>query len=163
MTITLAASKGAPYRYKAPLTLAARAQATRGVMAIWRERPFDWRSGYHCVALMHAQARAMGHRMPALPRIRTALAAERALQRKGCDTVEALMDSLFVRIVPATMRVGDICTMPGEADDGRPWLAAICIADGQGNLLGWHGGDGTRLSAIKFGMGHATGAWRLGA
>ncbi len=152
----------APYRGKRSLTLAQRADATRAVLAVWGERPFDWRAGYHCVALMHAQARAMGHRMPKLPVIRTALAAERALHKMGVTTVEDLMTSLFPRIAPAAMRVGDICTMPGEGDDGRPWLASVCIADGHGNLFGWHGADGSRISAIKFGLVHATGAWRLG-
>lgn len=163
MTIRLAASKGAPYRYKAPLTLAARADATRRTIDVWRDRAMDWRSRHHCLALMHAQARAMGHRMPAQPVVRTPMGGRRELGRRGFASVEALLDSLFVRIVPAMMRVGDLCTLPGEPGaGGEAGLAAMLIADGQGNLFGWHGSDLSRLSTIKFAMADCTGAWRLG-
>ncbi|HMO74581.1 MAG TPA: hypothetical protein PKD48_04490 [Sphingopyxis sp.] len=154
----------ARYRHRAPLSLAQRAAATRRVLAVWRERPLDWRARRHCIALAHAQARAMGHRVPALPSIRSPRAARRALDARGFATVEAMMDALFAPIAPAMMLAGDICTLPAEPDSGgAAGLAAVCIADGMGNLFGWHGATGfSRLSEIKYALAACTGAWRLG-
>lgn len=149
------------YRHKAPLTMAQRADATRRTIDVWRPRPFDWAAKSHCIALAHAQGRAMGHRLPVLPVIRSALAAKRALNKLGFETVEDMLSAYFPRIVPAAMRVGDLCAGPPSADGLG--LAAIGVADGQGNIFGWHDHRSTELATIQFSLGQLTMAWRLGA
>lgn len=146
------------YRFRDPLTMAQRAAATRRTIDVWRPRPFDWRSAHHCIALAHAQARAMGHRVPALPRIRSAKAAVQALRTRGFDSVGAMLAAYFPPIVPAAMRVGDICVGP-SAELG---LQAVGIADGQGNVIGWHDDQSAELATIKASLGQLTAAYRLG-
>lgn len=149
---------------KKPLSLAQRGRRTQRLIDIWRERPLDWRARHHCIALAHAQARAMGVKVPALPSIRSPRAARRALTERGCETVEQLLDTLFVRIPPAMMRVGDLCTVPGGHDpDGPRGLAAVMIADGQGNVFGWHAATGfRRIESVLAVNADCTGAWRIG-
>ena len=74
------------------------------------------------------------------------------------------MDGLLARTAPGITRPGDISTLPAEPDSGgAAGLAAVCIADGMGNLFGWHGATGfSRLSEIKYALAACTGAWRLG-
>jgi hypothetical protein len=140
------------------LTLNLRARATADVMARF-DKPFSWQ-GANCIRLAREQGEALGHSLPPVPAFRTALGARRALQKRGAETVADLLDQFFSRWeAPAFARVGDLCILPPEADgDG---LEAVCVADGMGNLFGWHGSDPTRLSAIKFAQGHVLVAWRL--
>ena len=140
-----------------PGTLAARAAATTRVVEKYRARPFCWRraNGWKLLA---AQARAMGHRFPPVPRFRSALGAAAALEKAGFATVSALLDAHFVRLPSAAFAlVGDLVVLPGEAGE------AVCIADGMGNLFGWHGAEEAPegLTAVKFAMGDAVAAWRL--
>ncbi len=148
------------FRGKLPLSMAARAQATRRTIDVWRSRPFDWSARYHCIALAHAQARAMGHKVPALPSIRSAIGARRALDKMGFASVEAMLSAYFQPIAPASMRIGDLCAGPSSADSLG--LAAIGIADGQGNILGWHDHLSSEIATIKQALGQLTMAWRLG-
>lgn len=141
------------------LTVPERAARTERVLARYRRRAFSWQ-GASCIHLARAQAVAMGHRVPALGTIRSAVGARRALCDQGFDSVPALLDSLFPRIAPLAMLVGDICTLAG-ADDEESGFPAICIADGQHNLFGWAEADPSRLSVIKFALADIDGAWRL--
>lgn len=99
----------------------------------------------------------MGHRPPAIPDFRSALGAKTALKATGHATLEALLDSLFPRIAPATMWVGDLALM--EGGDG---FDAIVICAG-GKMIGYH--DDHLADGIVNLMGVSErpfiGAWRL--
>ena len=141
------------------LRLAERARRTERVIERYRAKPFAWQ-GANCIRLARAQARAMGHQVPPVPLFRSALGARRALKAEGFDTVAAMLDAYFPRLpAPAFMLVGDLCVMADD-DDGSG-IEPICVADGQGNLFGWHGEDPSRLWAIKFAMADVACAWRL--
>ena len=78
--------------------------------------------------------------------IRSAIGARRALDKMGFASVEAMLSAYFQPIVPASMRVGDLCAGPSSADGLG--LAAIGIADGQGNIFGWHDHLSTEIATI---------------
>ena len=142
---------------KFPKTLAERGARTQKIIDRFEKRPFSW-AGAHCLKLAAAQGKAMGHKLPPLPMFRSALGAKKALAGRGVQDVPGLLDQFFMRLpAPAFMWIGDLCALPGEHG-----LDAICIADGQGNLWGWHGTDLSRLSAIKFASGDIIASWRLG-
>lgn len=135
--------------------LAERARRTEKVLARFRHRPFAW-NGASCIHLARAQAVAMGHKVPRLGTIRSAIGARRALADQGFDRVEDLLDSLFPRIAPLAVLIGDLCAVPGA--DGFP---ALFIGDGHGNLLGWHEEGGDEMAVVKFALLDVTAAWRL--
>ncbi|RSU59308.1 hypothetical protein BRX36_19265 [Sphingomonas sp. S-NIH.Pt1_0416] len=139
------------------LDLAQRANATESVVARFRGRPFDWKSRRTCIHLARAQARALGHRPPSVPDFRSPLSARTALRSTGHETLEALLDSLFNRIAPAAMWLGDIALMAGG--DG---FDAIVIAVG-GKMIGYHQdhlADGPVVIEPES-MASFIGAWRL--
>lgn len=143
--------------------LALRAVQTEMVIDALREVPFDW-DGASCIHLARAQAFALGHQVPRVPRFRSARGALRALKKQGAASVAELLDQWFPRHpAPAFARVGDLVLLPGDDGAGNrdDRLGAICIADGQGNLFGWHGSDLSRLSVIKWAAAEAVAAWRL--
>ena len=139
------------------LDLAQRVEATEKVVARFRGRAFDWRKRRTCIHLARAQARALGHRPPAIPDFRSALGAKTALKATGHATLETLLDSLFPRIAPAAMWVGDLALM--EGGDG---FDAIVICAG-GKMIGYH--DDHLADGIVNLMGVSErpfiGAWRL--
>lgn len=137
------------------MTLAERVTATEKTLAKFRGRPFDWKTGATCIHLARTQARNMRRRVPALPRFTSAVGARTALRKTGHESLEALLDSLFERIAPARMLVGDLALLPG--DDA---LGGIVIADGFGTMLGWHEAAPV-LSPIVGAVGECRGAWRL--
>lgn len=139
------------------LELAQRAALTETVVARFRGRPFDWKKRRTCIHLARAQARALGHRPPPIPDFRSPKAARAALRSTGHETLEALLDSLFIRIPPAAMWVGDLALMAGG--DG---LDAIVIAAG-GKMIGYHQDHlAEGLVNIEPETGAAfVGAWRL--
>lgn len=147
------------FRRDRPLTLFERKAATDRTLHKFRDRPFDWH-GASCIHLARTQAVNMGHRVPMLAPFRTAVGAAKALRATGHNTLSGLLDSLFVPIVPARMLAGDLCAGPPDQDAAG--FCAIGIADGHGNIFGWHEADGAKLSTIKFATGQLTGAWRLG-
>ena len=142
------------------MNLHQRACATEKVLEQFRNRPFSW-SGAHCIRLARAQGAAMGHNLPPVPRIRSAIGARRALAARGADSVTGLLDQFFPRHpAPAFMLIGDLCVLAGAEEHGG--LEAVCIADGQGNLFGWHAvTDFRRLETIKFADSAIAAAWRL--
>lgn len=142
------------------LTMIERKRATDRTLDKFRDRPFDWH-GASCIHLARTQAVNMGHRVPMLPAFRSAIGAATALKKTGHATLIDLLDSQFVRIPPAFMWIGDLCA--GPPSEEVPGFCALGLTDGQGNVLGWHDNDGTKLSAIKAGMGQLVAAWRLGA
>lgn len=138
------------------INLALRAQATEATVQYFADRPFDW-NGASCIHLAHCHAINMGHQPPPLPMFRSRQGALRGLLKTGHRSVEALMDSLFERIAPARMLVGDIAMLPGE--DKR--LKALVIFDGHLSVAGWHEAHPEKLVWIKAMQTELIAAWRL--
>lgn len=136
-------------------TMAMRAEATERTVAAF-QRPFDW-DGASCIHLIHAHATNMGHEPPPLPMFRSRQGALRGLLKTGHRTLEGLMDSLFERIAPAQMLVGDVAMLPGE--DRR--LKALVIFDGHLSVAGWHEAHPEKLVWIKHMQADLIAAWRL--
>lgn len=140
------------------MNLDQRARATQAVLARF-DKPFSW-AGANCIRLAQEQGVALGHPLPPVPPFRTAKGARRALIERGAASVAELLDQFFERWpAPAFARVGDLVTLPAEADGMG--LEAVCIADGQGNLFGWHAADPSRLRVVKFAQAAVVAAWRL--
>lgn len=138
------------------VTAAMRGAATNATAKHFSGTPFDW-DGASCIHLAHVHAINMGHDVPPLPMFRTRQGALRALCKTGHRTLECLMDSLFPRIAPAQMLVGDIGMLPGE--DRR--LRALVIYDGHKSVAGWHEADPSSLVWIKNMQSDLIAAWRL--
>lgn len=140
------------------LDLAQRVAATEKVVARFRNRPFDWTSRRTCIHLARAQARALGHRPPAIPDFRSPRGAKTALKALGHDTLEQLLDSLFPRIAPLAAWVGDLVIMSG----GEAEFDGIGIVAG-GKIIGYHEdhlADGL-VNVVPVGSDPYVGAWRL--
>lgn len=132
-----------------------RRDASEKTMARYRKKTFDWKTGVHCVGLAHFHLRNMGHKVPTVPRIRSALSAKRAMTERGWASVTEMLDSLLPRIFPAQMLLGDLCVVPGE--DG---FDSILICAGPQKVMGWSAIDGTFV-VYDGGIGDITGAWRV--
>lgn len=140
-----------------------RAAATESVVELLRDQPMSW-EGANCIRLARAQAVAMGHDVPPVPRFKTRTGALRALKKQGANTMAELLDRFFERHdAPAFALVGDLVLLPGEDDEGArdDTLGAVCISDGRGNLFGWIHPDLSRMQVIKQATAHAVAAWRL--
>lgn len=131
-----------------------RQQATQKTLDRYRPKVFDWRTGVTCVHFARFHLKAMGHKVPTVPRIRTALAAKRAMKANGWDSVEAMLDSLLPRIAPAMMLLGDLAVVPGE--DG---FASIMVCAGPQKVMGWHQESG-QFVVYDGGIGDLAAAWR---
>lgn len=136
--------------------LVLRAAATEATVQTFAGRGFDW-DGASCIHLAHVHAINMGHEPPPLPRFRSRQGALRGLLKTGHRSVESLMDSLFERIAPSRMLVGDIAMLPGE--DNR--LKALVIFDGHLSVAGWHEAHPENLVWIKAMQTELIAAWRL--
>jgi hypothetical protein len=140
------------------LNLAQRVTATDKVVARFRNRPFDWATRRTCIHLARAQARALGHRPPAIPDFRSPRGAKTALNALGHETLEQLLDSLFPRIAPLAAWVGDLVIMAGGDGD----FDGIGIVAG-GKIIGYHEdhlADGL-VNVVPVGLDPYVGAWRL--
>ena len=143
--------------------LALRGAATDTVIEMFRARAFAWKE-CHCIHLARAQGIAMGHDLPAVPSFNSAQGARVALKKMGVASVAELLDIWFERHpAPAFARIGDLLTLPGETELGRrdDALAGVGIADGMGNIFGWHASDPSRLSAVTAAQAHFVAAWKL--
>lgn len=144
------------------MDLPARARCTETVLARFRHAPFDWRTS-NCIHLARAQAVAMGHHVPELPVIRNALGAKKALKAQGAASVTALLDLHLQRLpAPAFMWMGDLCVLRGDLEGNEVGLEAVCIADGYGNLFGWHPDKPDGLATVKLAQADIAAAWALG-
>lgn len=137
------------------MNLVARAEATEKVVARFRNRPFDWSERATCIHLARAQMRALGHRPPAIPDFRSALGARKALERTGCASLQALLDSMLPRIAPLSAWVGDLMLVPGK----EPFGEALAISAG-GALLMYHA-EADGVANVIDAMSHVRAAWRL--
>ena len=142
---------------------ALRAAATESVIELLRDQPFSWK-GANCIRLARAQAFALGHDVPKVPRFKTALGARRALKKQGVSSTAELLDKWFERHpAPAFARLGDLVLLPGEDENGArdDTFGAIGISDGRGNIFAWHGSDMSRLSVIKWAQASVVAAWKV--
>lgn len=121
----------------------------------FRDRPFDWRKQATCIHLLRFHAAQMGHTVPIVPKFRSALSAKKALLATGWQTLPALLDSMFPRIPPAFMRVGDVLAMPGDED----WHALAIKAD-KAKFLGWQE-NAWGCTMVEVDVSAAVGAWRV--
>ena len=138
------------------MNLAERAKATGAVIERFRDKPFAWDTTGNCIHLMRAQAAALGVNMPVVPRFRSPLGARKALHKTGHKTLEALMDSMFPRIAPARMIVGDVGMVPGEAP-----FNALVVSVGGGKVVGWHELSDV-LEVIELSKADYIAAWAVG-
>ena len=135
-----------------------RREATQATLDKFKGKSFDWAEGRHCVKLAHFHLRQMGMRspkLPTLPRVRSALAAKKALKERGWSSVSDMLDSVLVRIPPAMMRLGDIATV--EGDDG---LDAVFVNAGPRRLFGWRE-DQPVAVVLEVPLDKVKGAWRV--
>lgn len=132
-----------------------RKNAVESTLARYRDKAFDWRQGVHCVQLAQFHLKAMGHKVPPVPRIRSALGAKRALAARDWDSVTGMLDAMLPRIAPAQMLLGDLAVVPG--DQG---LDAIFICAGPQKILGWRE-DQPGLVTLDISLDELTGAWRI--
>lgn len=121
----------------------------------FQDKPFDWSKSATCIHLVRFHAAQMGHKVPIVPKFRSALGAKKALKETGFDSLPDLLDSMFERIPPAFMRVGDILAVP--ADD--EWTALVVKGD-KTKFLGWHE-EAQGCTIIEIDVRQAVGAWRL--
>jgi hypothetical protein len=145
-------------RHKLP-ELDRRREATQATVDKFKGLPFDWSEGRHCVRMAHFHLRQMGWRspeLPTIPRVRSPLAAKKALKDKGFDSVTEWLDSILERIPPAMMLLGDIAVTPG--DHG---LDAILICTGDRGVLGWLPDGSEAVVMLDCNLDDITGAWRV--
>ncbi len=141
------------------MNLAERQAATTRTLERFGGKAFSW-AGANCIRLARTQAANMGHRLPPVPRFRSALGAKRALAARGAESVTALLDQHFARLPgPAYAWLGDLIALPGDPALG---IDAIGIADGQGNVWCWSEQNDLRaLTALLTINADAIAAWRL--
>jgi hypothetical protein len=132
-----------------------RRAATAATLAKFKGTAFDWAEGRHCMKLAHFHMRQMGKRPPALPRIRSLLAAKKELKARGVGSVIELLDGMLERITPAQMQLGDLAALPG--DDG---LDAVFVCAGPRRLFGWRE-DQPVAVMLAIDLRDVKAAWRV--
>lgn len=132
-----------------------RRRATERTRQKYLDTEFDWKRWHHCIALARYQAVQMGHRPPPIRPIRGPVSAKRELARRGHESAIGLLDSLFPRIAPAQMLLGDLAAVEGT--DG---LDAIMVNVGPGRLMGWHAEKPT-LAVVIVDLAEISASWRL--
>lgn len=131
--------------------------ATQSTLDAFRGTAFAWGEGdaVTCVHVAYWHLWMMGYELPALPELKSALAAKRALTERGWDSVESMLDSLLGRIPPAMMRLGDLATVPGQEG-----LDCILVCAGPLKMMGWHPETG-EFVLYDNAISEITAAWRV--
>ncbi len=132
-----------------------RKEATERTLKKYRSKAFDWQSGVTCIHMARTQMRAMGHKPPKMPRIRSAIGAHRALKERDCKTVGEFLGSLHPEIPPAQMLLGDLAVVEGDEE-----LGSILICAGPLKLFGWRE-DVEGLVMMEVSLDQVSGAYRL--
>lgn len=131
-----------------------RHRATSATLEKYRDAVFDWQGGVTCVHMARFHLRKMGHKIEPLPRIRSAVAARRALQMRGWANVRDMLAARLPEIPQAAMLLGDLVTA-----DGPDGFGGILICAGRHKLMGWHE-DMPGLVMIDFEPAAVTGTFR---
>ena len=129
-----------------------RQKATQATLEKYRDKPFSWKDGRTCLHLLRFHLRQMGHKPEALPRIKSALAARRALDDRGWKDVGDMLDNFLPRIPHASMLLGDVAMF--QSEDG---FGAITISMGD-KVMGWHPEYEGMTALIPVDI---AGAWRV--
>lgn len=137
--------------------LVRRAAAINAAMQKYGKRKFSWRDAVTCVHLVRSHLVKMGHRPPPLPRLRSLIAARRALKERGWANVSDMLDAQpgLLRIAPAEMLPGDIAVL--ESEDG---IGAIFLCAGAHKLIGWRD-DAPAMIVLDLSFDKISGAWRV--
>ncbi|MEM9085299.1 MAG: hypothetical protein AAGB23_05200 [Pseudomonadota bacterium] len=135
-----------------------RVAATQKTQARFEGREFDWSKRATCVHLMRYHASNMGHKLPMVPRFRTALGAMKALKAEGVETLPELMDKYFPRIPSAQMLTGDMAAFPGDSG-----FHALMVYGQLHAFIGKHedAPDFQFMRVSDEGYRQCEGAWRL--
>lgn len=142
--------------------LSARVAAATACRRAWDGRAFAWGRA-DCVHLARWILRAQGRAVPMLKLggYRTEAGAVRALRRTGfaslAEAFGAAMRAQGVETIPAASTLpGDVVAMVGA----EPWGASLCVALGQGWLLGVVGDRFTVFQPAARADAFV-GAWRI--
>ena len=135
-------------------TLLKRHAALQKVMDRYRHLPFSWADNRTCIHLLAAHLRAMGYKLPKMPKLDGPIAAKRELKKRGWASVEAMLDELLEPIPVAAMLPGDVSILP--SDDG---LGGVLISLGS-SCIGY--AEGTESMVIFTEPGRVIEkAWRV--
>lgn len=132
-----------------------RAIATQATERRFKDKPFDWTKAATCIHLLRFHAAQMGHKLPVVPKFRSAFGAAKVLKGMGHDDLLSLMNELFTPIPPAFARTGDIV-----AGDGSEGFHSLMVRGSATKFLGWHE-DADGCTIIDVDMSKLAGAWRL--
>lgn len=134
-----------------------RQEATQATYDKFKGKPFDWKEAVTCVHMLRFHLVKMGHKPEPMPRIRSLIAAKRALAERGCENVADLLDKQpgLMRIAPVQMRIGDLAFRGGP--DG---IGGILICAGPGRMMGWFE-DQECMVAMRATFDNAEAAWRV--
>jgi hypothetical protein len=133
-----------------------RHEATEATLAKFRGKAWSWESGITCAHLMRFHLLKMGHRLEPMPRLRSLVAARRALAARGCANMGELVGKHLglPPIAPAEMLMGDLATF--ASSDG---LGALMVCAGPLKLFGWRE-DVPELVVLDVELGEIQQAWR---
>lgn len=133
-----------------------RRAATAATLRRYEHQPFSWRKATTCLHMARLQMKNMGHAVPRMPQIRSALKARKELEARGFGNVSDLMRHLLPPIAPAQMRLGDIAAVPGSEE----WLDALFINIAPRKFAGWRE-DQPAMVVLDLPLSDVTAAWRL--
>lgn len=135
-----------------------RQQATQATQDKYRGRLFDWKRSRTCIHLLRSHLRAMGHKVPKVPPVTSAVSARRVMDAQGWKTCADLIDGLGLeRIAPAMMLPGDVAYRWSE--DG---FGGVLICVGPHKVLGWFDNEETegKLVVMDMSFDQLEAAWR---
>lgn len=131
-----------------------RRAATQKTIDRYRGKAFDWGKGVTCVHMARVHLRNMGHKVPAIPRFRSAFGAKAALVDRGWGDCCEMLDSMLPRIAPAYATLGDLIAVEGEAG-----IDALFICAGPRRFFGWRE-DCESAVMLEIDLNDCKGAWR---
>lgn len=111
-----------------------RFDAADATLKKFRGKLFDWGSAANCGAMLRFHLKKLGHAVPPMPAMRTAIGARAALKGLGADTMEQLLTDYFKlpAIAPAQMKLGDLVV--AASAEG---LGSVFVCAGHGAIMGW--------------------------
>lgn len=134
-----------------------RRRATLATKERYENKTFDWSRGVTCVHLARFHLRQMGHKVPTIPRFRSAHGARQAMKVRGWASVGEMLDGVLpgARISPASMVLGDLCAVDGEGG-----MQAVFVCAGPRRVFGWVEGNDAPVM-VEPDMDKIVGAWRV--